>query len=50
MARFYVTKVFNNAYDSTCVRNTSEKRMSTLDDTTASVDALPTSTDPPSTL
>ena len=37
-------------YDNSWVRNTSENKMSTLDDTTASVDDLPTSTEPPSTV
>ena len=36
-------------YDSNCVRNTSENSISTLEFTTAAVEALPTSTDPPST-
>ena len=37
-------------YESICVRKTSEKRISTLEHTTASVEAFPTSTDPPSTV
>ena len=40
----------NGDYESNCVKNTSEKRMRTLDETTASVDALPTLTEPPSTV
>ena len=35
---------------SICVRNTSLNSISTLDDTTASVLALPTSTEPPYTV
>jgi hypothetical protein len=42
--------MLNFDHDSNWVRKTSEKRMSTLDVTTASVEALPTLTLPPSTV
>ena len=43
-------KMANFNHDSICVKNTSENRISTLEHTTASVEAFPTSTDPPSTV
>ncbi len=39
-----------NSHDNSCVKNTSLKRMSTDEVTTASVEAFPTFTEPPSTV
>ena len=45
-----LTQILDFYHDSNWVRKTSLKRISALDDTTASVLALPTFTEPPSTL